>query len=36
MENNRTILAIALIVLLWSGYSMFFAPKPPQQPARTS
>ncbi len=32
MENNRTILAIALIVLLWSGYSMFFAPKPPQQP----
>ncbi len=33
MENNRTILAIALIVLLWSGYSMFFAPKPPQQPA---
>ncbi len=31
MENNRTILAIALIVLLWSGYSMFFAPKPPQE-----
>lgn len=31
MENNRTILAVALIVLLWSGYSMFFAPKPPQQ-----
>ena len=31
-NNNRTILAIALIVLLWSGYSMFFAPQPPQQP----
>lgn len=27
-NNNRTILAIALIVLLWSGYSMFFAPQP--------
>jgi len=26
MENNRTILAIVLIVLLWSGYSLFFAP----------
>ncbi len=33
-NNNRTILAIALIVLLWSGYSMFFAPQPlPVQPA---
>ena len=34
-NNNRTILAIALIVLLWSGYSMFFAPKPPQQPVES-
>ncbi len=31
-NNNRTILAIALIVLLWSGYSMFFAPQPPPAP----
>lgn len=32
MENNRTIIAIVLIVLLWSGYSLFFAPRPlPQQ-----
>ena len=32
MDNNRTILAVVLIVLLWSGYSLFFAPQtPPQQ-----
>lgn len=29
MENNRTILAIALIILVWSGYSMLFPPQPP-------
>ena len=29
MENNRTIIAIVLIVLLWSGYSLFFAPQRP-------
>ena len=29
MENNRTILAIALIILIWSGYSMLFPPQPP-------
>jgi YidC/Oxa1 family membrane protein insertase len=29
MDNNRTILAVILIVLLWSGYSMFFAPQRP-------
>ncbi|NOY12735.1 MAG: membrane protein insertase YidC [Deltaproteobacteria bacterium] len=29
MENNRSILAVALIILLWSGYSMFFSPKAP-------
>ena len=28
MDNNRTILAVVLIVLLWSGYSLFFAPQP--------
>ncbi len=28
-NNNRTILAIALIILLWSGYSLFFSPQPP-------
>ncbi len=28
-NNNRTILAIALIILLWSGYSLFFAPQAP-------
>jgi len=34
MENNRTIIAIVLIVLLWSGYSLFFAPqRTVQQPA---
>jgi len=34
MDNNRTILAVVLIVLLWSGYSLFFAPQQPiQQPA---
>ena len=27
-NNNRTIIAIALIILLWSGYSLFFAPTP--------
>ncbi|MDT8420914.1 MAG: membrane protein insertase YidC [Desulfuromonadales bacterium] len=26
MENNRTILAIALIILVWSGYNMLFPP----------
>ncbi len=36
-NNNRTILAVALIVLLWSGYSLFFAPQPPPpQPAAES
>jgi YidC/Oxa1 family membrane protein insertase len=34
MDNNRTILAVVLIVLLWSAYSLFFAPQQPiQQPA---
>ena len=33
-NNNRTILAIALIILLWSGYSLFFAPQTP--PVNTS
>jgi len=33
MDNNRTILAVVLIVLLWSAYSLFFAPQQPvQQP----
>ena len=27
MDNNRTILAVVLIVLLWSGYSLFFSPQ---------
>ncbi|WP_029914436.1 membrane protein insertase YidC [Pelobacter seleniigenes] len=34
MENNRTILAIVLIVLLWSGYSLFFAPS--RQPVKNN
>jgi len=29
MDNNRTILAVVLIVLLWSGYSLFIAPQAP-------
>ncbi|MCF6266396.1 MAG: membrane protein insertase YidC [Desulfuromusa sp.] len=29
MDNNRTIIAVVLVVLLWSGYSLFFAPQPP-------
>ena len=29
MENNRAIIAVALIILLWSGYSIFFPPQPP-------
>jgi len=29
MENNRAIIAVALIILLWSGYSLFFPPQPP-------
>ena len=34
MDNNRTILAVVLIVLLWSAYSLFFAPQQPvQQPS---
>ncbi|SHJ50389.1 protein translocase subunit yidC [Malonomonas rubra DSM 5091] len=32
MENNRAIIAIALIILLWSGYSMFFQPQQPPAP----
>lgn len=32
MENNRSILAVALIILLWSGYSLFFSPQQPPQP----
>jgi len=31
-NNNRTIIAIVLVVLLWSGYSLFFAPQPPAPP----
>lgn len=31
MDNNRTILAVVLVVLLWSGYSLFFAPQTQQQ-----
>lgn len=31
MDNNRTILAVVLVVLLWSGYSLFFTPQPPVQ-----
>lgn len=27
MDNNRTILAVVLIVILWSAYSLFFAPQ---------
>ena len=29
MDNNRTIIAVVLVVLLWSGYSLFFAPQAP-------
>ncbi len=29
MDNNRTIIAVVLVVLLWSGYSLFFTPQPP-------
>lgn len=29
MDNNRTIIAVVLIVLLWSGYSLFFTPQAP-------
>ncbi len=32
MDNNRTILAVVLIVLLWSGYSLFFSPQVPLAP----
>lgn len=28
MMDNRTIIAVVLIVLLWSGYSLFFSPQP--------
>jgi len=35
MDNNRTILAVVLVVLLWSGYSLFFAPQPQVQQATT-
>ncbi|PLX88869.1 MAG: protein translocase component YidC [Desulfuromonas sp.] len=27
MENNRTFLAIALVILIWSGYSLLFPPQ---------
>lgn len=33
MENNRAIIAIALVILLWSGYSLFFPQQQPQVPA---
>ena len=29
MDNNRTIIAVVLVVLLWSAYSLFFAPPVP-------
>ena len=29
MDNNRTIIAVVLVVLLWSAYSLFFAPQMP-------
>jgi YidC/Oxa1 family membrane protein insertase len=32
MDNNRTIIAVALIILLWSGYSLLFPPQPPPAP----
>lgn len=32
MENNRAIIAVALIILLWSGYSLFFPSQPPPAP----
>lgn len=31
MIDNRTIIAIVLIILLWSGYSIFFSPVPQTQ-----
>jgi len=31
MDNNRTIIAVVLVVLLWSGYSLFFTPQGPIQ-----
>ncbi len=36
MDNNRTILAVVLIVLLWSGYSLFFMPQTPVQPVEVA
>lgn len=33
MDNNRTILAVVLVVLLWSAYSLFFAPQQQILPA---
>ena len=34
MDNNRTIIAVVLVVLLWSAYSLFFVPQaPPPQVA---
>jgi YidC/Oxa1 family membrane protein insertase len=35
MDNNRTLLAIALIILVWSGYGMLFPPQPPQAEVAT-
>ena len=32
MDNNRTIIAVVLVVLLWSGYSLFFSPQAPPPP----
>lgn len=34
MDNNRSIIAVALIILLWSGYSIFFPQQqtPPAEP----
>lgn len=36
MDNNRTILAVVLIVLLWSAYSIFFAPQQPVSQVNTT
>lgn len=33
--DNRSIIAIVLIILLWSGYSIFFTPSPPIQQQET-
>jgi YidC/Oxa1 family membrane protein insertase len=33
MENKNTLIAISLMLAVWLGFTLFFAPEPPPPPA---